>query len=115
MSWAGVAFRWDAQRCVRDVGYRCWVARPPSLSLGLDDPQHPETIGESIQVAATVNPLPFETRDFHDLESRLGYPDVDQHLYLEAVTPLHSGSVRCAHPPGIEVEYIKAVSPKGVV
>jgi hypothetical protein len=58
---------------------------PPTLDR--NRAEHPEPVGERVEVAHAVQPVPLEAGHLSHPQTRLGDPDVDERLDLESVAP----------------------------
>src|SRR6185503_6089246 len=58
---------------------------PHPGALGAQRAEHPQPVGDGVQVGPTVEPLPLDARDLGDGQPGAGEPAVDQGLDLETV------------------------------
>jgi hypothetical protein len=80
----------------------------------MDRSEHPDPVGEGIEVGRAEVTAVFEARDLGHHEASLGDTHVDQGLDLEAVPPAHGTRVGAVFSD-FEIHDREALTPEGVV
>ena len=97
-----------------DLWLRWHPAGTPSV-LDADGLEHPQAIGERMQIALAEHPSALEARYLHHPQAGLGDAYVDEGLHLEAVTPQHHRRIDSGAADASRSIFVEAVATEGVV